>query len=183
MHPESSNSSTLAGLMDHIVAKHHSFCRQELVRIRALFKETVSKHARQHPELKRMESLFQSMAKDLDMHLVKEEQTLFPYIARVEETVSRQGAVSWPPFGSVENPIRVMVQEHDQTGRELSEIRRLSHDYSTPPGEAPEDYRDLYSSLQAFERDMIDHVRAEDQLLFPRAVAMEEDACSRRRAE
>ena len=75
-----------------------------------------------------MEALFSTIAKDLLMHLIKEEQTLFPYIARVEEAVQQKLAVSWPPFGTVENPIRMMVLEHDQTGEELKEIGRLSND-------------------------------------------------------
>ncbi len=177
---ENRSGLPLADLMDHIVQRHHTFCRQEVARVGALFKEVTAKHGKGHPELKRMEALFSAISKDLLMHLIKEEQTLFPYIARVEEAVQQKTAVSWPPFGTVENPIRMMVLEHDQTGEELKEMGRLSNGY-TPPASVPEDYAALYDALKAFERDMLEHIHAEDDLLFPRAVAMEEEACARRK--
>jgi regulator of cell morphogenesis and NO signaling len=175
---ESWNDKPLSNLMGHIVEKHHTFCRQELARLSSLFKEVIARHGKDFPELKRMEALFTAMSKELQMHLVKEEQTLFPYIARVEEAVRENAAVSWPPFGTVENPIRMMVLEHDQTGAELKEISRLSNGY-TPPFGALESLPTLYDGLRAFELDMNEHVHAEDHLLFPRAIAMEEQACSR----
>jgi len=178
--PEIWSGKPLVSLMDHIVTTHHTFCRQEVARVGSLFKGTIAKHGKNHPELKRMEALFSAIARDLLMHLIREEQTLFPYITRVEEGVRQKTAISWPPFGTVENPIRMMVLEHDQTGEELKEIARLSNDY-TPPSSGTEDYADLYDALRAFERDMREHIHAEDVLLFPRAVAMEEEACARRK--
>lgn len=174
---DSWNDKSLRELMEHIVARHHTFCRQEMTRIGHLFKEAVSNH-RVVPQLKPMESLFAAMAKDLAMHLIKEEQTLFPYIARVEDAVGQNAPVSWPPFGSVGNPIRMMILEHERTGTELAEIRRLSNSYAVPPG-APELLTTLYEGLRAFDLNMTEHVHAEDHLLFPRAIAMEEQACSR----
>jgi regulator of cell morphogenesis and NO signaling len=175
------NGETLASLMDYIVTRHHSFCRQEVAKLRALFHAAIASHGKDRPELKRMAALFHSLARDLEMHLVKEEQTLFPYIASVEETVSQQGKASWPRFGSVENPIQMMLLEHDQTGRELKELRRLGNQYALPADAASEDYRALYDGLKALELDMMDHVHAEDNLLFPRAIAMEAEACSRQK--
>jgi regulator of cell morphogenesis and NO signaling len=175
---EAWNNKPLIDLMNHIVEVHHAFCRQEVARLSSLFKEAIARHGKDHSELKKMETLFGKMARDLQMHLVKEEQTLFPYIARVEETVKQNAPVSWPAFGTVENPIRMMVLEHDQTGQELSQIRRLSNNY-TPPSGAPEPLATLYDGLQAFDLDMTEHTHAEDRLLFPRAIAMEEQACTR----
>jgi regulator of cell morphogenesis and NO signaling len=154
----------LVSLMDHIVTTHHTFCRREVARVGSLFKGVIARHGKDHPELKRMEALFSTIARDLLMHLIREEQTLFPYITRVEEAVRQKTAVSWPPFGTVENPIRMMVLEHDQTVEELTD-----------------DYADLYDALRAFDRDMREHIHAEDDLLFPRAVAMEEEACARQK--
>lgn len=172
------HARTLSGLMNHIVETHHAFCRRGTAQLGSLFKEA-AKHGKDFPQLKRMEALFAAMAKDLRMHLVKEEQTLFPYIARVEQTDVEKSPVSWPAFGTVENPIRVMVEEHVQTDHELSEIRRLTGGY-TPPSGAPGPVIALYEGLRAFDRDMSEHIHAEDRLLFPRAVAMEQEACSGR---
>ena len=173
---DSWNDKPLRELMEHIVANHHAFCRREMARIGTMFKEAANTGGQ--PELKRMESLFAAMAKDLAMHLIKEEQTLFPYIARVEEAAGRDVPISWPPFGTVGNPIRMMILEHEQTGTELAEIRSLSRDFTPPPG-APEAVAALYDSLRSFDRDMSEHIDSEDHLLFPRAIEMEARACSR----
>ncbi len=177
---ENWNVRSLASLIEHIVETHHVFCRQEVVRLASLFKEVIDTHGKDHPELKRIQTLFFKMSRDLSMHLLKEEQTLFPYIARVEEAVARKVSVSWPPFGTVENPIRMMVLEHDQTDEEIKEIRNLSKDY-TPPADACDRYTALYDGLAAFDRDMQRHIHFENNLLFPRAVAMEEEACTRQK--
>jgi len=170
----------LSDLINHIVDTHHAFCRHELAKLSLLFKEAITRHGKDLPELKRLEALFAKMAKDLQMHLVKEEQTLFPYIARVEDAVQHNAPVSWPAFGTVENPIRMMVMEHDQTGDELRQIRRLSNNYAPPLG-ATESLAALYDSLRTFDRDMAAHIYAEDRLLFPRAIAIEEQACTRKK--
>ena len=174
---ENWNDRSLASLIEHIVETHHVFCRREVVRLAALFKEVIDKHGKDHPELKRIQALFFKMSRDLSMHLLKEEQTLFPYITRVEEAVGRNNPVSWPQFGTVENPIRMMVLEHDQTDEEIKEIRKLSKEY-TPPADASDRYAALYEGLAAFDRDMQRHIDFENNLLFPRAVAMEEQACT-----
>ena len=171
------NVKPLASLIDHIVQTHHSFCRQEAARIAVLFKEAIQEQGKSHPELKRIRDLFFLMSRDLLMHLQKEEQTLFPYIARVEEAVAQDAPVSWPPFGTVGNPIRMMVLEHVKTDDEMNQIRDLSNNY-TPPEGACDSYSSLYKSLSAFDLDMQGHIHAEDNLLFPRAVSMEEEACT-----
>ncbi|HEY7389442.1 MAG TPA: hemerythrin domain-containing protein [Bryobacteraceae bacterium] len=175
---EAWNGKPLIELMNHIVEMHHSFCRREAARLSSLFKQTIAAHSKNYAELKKMEALFARMAKDLEMHLLKEERTLFPYIARVEAAIQQNDAVTWPPFGTVENPIRMMVLEHDQTGEELSHIRRLTNNYILS-SDAPEPVAALYDGLRSFEQDMNRHIHAEDHLLFPRAVAMEEQACTR----
>lgn len=168
----------LSSLIDHIVQTHHAFCRREVLRLTVLLREVLNKHARSHPELVRIQTLFSRMSSDLSMHLLKEEQTLFPYITRVEDTVTRGIPVSWPPFGTVQNPIRMMILEHNQTGEEIEQIRKLSSEY-TPPGDACGRYATLWSGLEAFDRNMQEHVQLEDNLLFPRAIEMEEQACAK----
>ena len=175
--PKNWNERSLASLIEHIVETHHVFCRREVVRLAPLFKEVIDMHGKDHPELKLLQTLFFKMSRDLSMHLLKEEQTLFPYITRVEEAVDRNNPVSWPPFGTVENPIRMMVLEHDQTDEEIKEIRKLSKEY-TPPADACDRYTALYEGLAAFDRDMQRHIDFENNLLFSRAVAMEERACT-----
>lgn len=176
--PENWRSRSLTDLMEHIVRTHHAYCRREIAEIAPFFKQAIIQQGNSHPELKRIHNLFLQMTRDLLMHLLKEEQTLFPYIARVEDAVSKGVPVSWPPFGTVENPIRMMVLEHVKTDDEIEQMRKLSNDY-TPPRDACEAYLALYCRLAAFDHDMLRHIDCENNILFPRAAAMEEEACNR----
>lgn len=177
---DDSRDASLSNLMERIVQTHHAYCRNEVLAMAPLFKEAIEKQGNSHPELKRIHNLFLQMKQDLLMHLLKEEQTLFPYIARVEDAVASEMPVSWPPFGTVENPIRMMVLEHLKTDDELGQIRKLSNEYQ-PPADACEALSALYERLAAFDRDMQRHIDCENNDLFPRAAAMEDEACSRQK--
>jgi len=165
--------SSLSSLMAHIVEKHHAYCRQELDRVEQLLQTTVRSHRDRHPELRRIQTLFAKLSSDLKQHLLKEEQTLFPMIARMEEAHSRKAALPRLPFGTIAHPIRMMVLEHDVGGKELEEIRKLSSSY-TVPSDGSESYQVLYQRLREFEEDMQRHVYLEDHRLFPRAVSLEQ---------
>jgi len=173
--PSEWNEASLGSLMKHIVEKHHAYCRNELERLEPLLAAVTRRHGEKHPELRRIQSLFLKMGNDLKQHLLKEEQTLFPMIARMEEARDRQATPPRFPFGTIANPIRMMVLEHDTGNRELDEIRKLSSSYQVPPdGDA--DYGELLQRLKDFEQDMKQHVFLEDEQLFARAVTLEERA-------
>lgn len=169
------NEASLSDLMKHIIEKHHAYCRQELESLDPLLTAVIREHGERHPELRRIQSLFVKMGNDLKQHLLKEEQTLFPMIARMEEARTRQMAPPRFPFGTIANPIRMMTLEHDTGNRELDEIHKLSSNYQVPP-EGDADYQELMQRLKDFEQDMKRHVFLEDEKLFPRAVAIEESA-------
>ncbi len=107
------------------------------------------------------------------MHLVKEEQTLFAYISRMEEAAVRGVPFPRPTYGTVENPVRMMLIEHDYAGAALHKMRELEANHQPPP-DACNAYRALYEEFQSLESDMHLHVHLENNLLFPRAVAMED---------
>ena len=103
---------------------------------------------------------------------MKEEQVLFPYIARMEGSVLAGEPVPPAMFGTVVNPVRMMMQEHDSAGDVLRSLRAVTKDY-TLPEDACISYRTLYQALQGFEADLHQHIHLENNILFPRAVAME----------
>lgn len=175
------NEESLGDLMKHIIEKHHAYCRQELESLDPLLTAVIRKHGERHPELRRILCLFHKMGNDLKQHLLKEEQTLFPMIARMEDARTHQMAPPRFPFGTIANPIRMMVLEHDTGNRELDEIRKLSSNYQVPSGEAA-DYQELMQRLQDFEQDMKRHVFLEDEKLFPRAVALEDGIAAKARS-
>jgi regulator of cell morphogenesis and NO signaling len=66
-----------------------------------------------------------------------------------------------------------MVSEHDAAAEQLREIRRLSSDF-TPPADACVTYRTLYEALEGLEKDLHEHIHLENNILFPKAIEMEE---------
>jgi regulator of cell morphogenesis and NO signaling len=148
------------------------FVRRETPRLGALLAKAVARHATAHPELKRIEELFVAIGQELSTHLMKEEQILFPYIQRMEQSIQAGGEVPPPFFGSVRRPIANMIAEHDDAGALLSQIRSLTNDYIAPADACPT-LLALYRGLEEFERDLHHHVHLENNILFPKAVEME----------
>ena len=162
----------LAELIAHINATHHKFVRQETARLAPLFDKVCGVHANNHPELLEMRETFGDLAGELAVHLMKEENVLFPYIVRMEEAVIQKELVLPPPFGSVQNPIAMMMHEHDSAGDALRALRAASGGYAAPP-DACVSYQTLYKALAEFEADLHQHIHLENNILFPRAIEME----------
>jgi regulator of cell morphogenesis and NO signaling len=159
-------------LTRYIVRHHHSYVRAQLPVITARLERLVGVHGARHPELQEIAARFGRLANELAMHMMKEEQVLFPYIRSLVASVD-QGLPAVPnPFGSVRNPIRMMEKEHQTAGDDLVEIRRLTSDYSVP-ADGCTTYRVCFDELAAFDRDLRQHVHLENNVLFPRAVALE----------
>lgn len=170
--PVAAQSGTLTELIDYIIDKHHTFTRAEMERINVLLEKVCSKHGEHHPEVVRVRALFHKLCDDLKPHMYKEEAVLFPYIKAMEGGISRKTAMPYAPFGTVNNPVRMMMSEHDTAGDILRELRVLTADYDAPV-DACMSYRALYDALEGFERDLHQHIHLENNVLFPRAVEME----------
>ena len=163
----------LAALARHIVEKHHSFTRRELARLEPLFNKVCAAHGDRHPELAQMQTVFHALSAELQSHMMKEEHILFPYLSAMEQAVLSGRPCPRPMFGTVKNPVRMMTLEHDSAGDALRDLRLASGNYSVPL-DACVSYSELYRGLQAFEADLHTHIHLENNLLFPRALAMEE---------
>jgi regulator of cell morphogenesis and NO signaling len=162
----------LSALTAYIVDKHHVFTKQELTRLEQLLGKVCSVHGQNHAELLRLRTLFQSLSQELIPHMLKEEQMLFPYINRLEEAASQGQAVLPPFFGTVGNPVRIMMLEHESAGEVLREMRALTGNYTVPP-DGCISYQTLYQALAAFEEDLHEHIHLENNILFPGAEEVE----------
>ena len=163
----------LATICDHIVRTHHAYIRNELPRLQFLAKKVVARHGNHHAELPEIQRLIEEVGSDLISHLAKEEMMLFPYISNLERNFATCGPTSFGCSGSVHNPISVMMVEHDGAGEITAQIRELSHNYTPPIGACPT-YRGFYQALLEFEQDLHQHVHLENNILFPRAIELEE---------
>ena len=166
-------SQPLAALIAHIQSTHHKYTREEIARLGPLFEKVYSVHGKNHPELLEIRELFRNLAQELAAHMMKEEVVLFPYIAGMEAAVTKNEAITRPPFGSVRNPVSMMEHEHDSAGNALRAIRSATNGYSAP-ADSCVSYQTLYRALAIFEGDLHQHIHLENNILFPRALALEE---------
>ncbi len=162
----------LTDLVNHIINTHHNYVKSETPRLEALIAKVCGVHGKNHPELLEVQKVFRGLGGELSMHMMKEENILFPYLIRMEQTIQSGRHAGRPPFGSVENPIHMMMMEHDSAGEALRELRRLTADYA-PPADACISYKTLYNALRDYETDLHQHIHLENNILFPRAVEME----------
>ena len=165
-------AAPLAGLIAHIRTAHHKYTREEIARLGPLFDKVCSVHGKNHPELDAMRDTFGGLAQELTMHMMKEEMMLFPYIVRMEEAAIEKAPVVPAPFGSVRNPVLMMMHEHDSAGDALRSLRQASNGYAAPAG-ACTSFQTLYRALAEFEADLHQHIHLENNILFPRAIEME----------
>ena len=163
----------LTELIDHILDHHHVYTKQEMEQLSPLMEKVAHKHGEHYPYLIEMNRVFQNICDDLGPHMMKEENVLFPYIKRLEENSSNSTRGSLPPFGTVRNPVRMMRMEHDEVGSLLAKMRDLTNDYELPDGACPS-FTALYHRLEVLERDLHQHIHLENNVLFPRAVDLEQ---------
>ncbi len=167
------NAMSLAALSDHIVRCHHDFTREEDARIAALLDKVCGVHGRNHPELLQVREVFSRLKSELEAHMLKEERMLFPYISLMESAYGFGLPCPPAPFGSTRNPVAVMISDHDAAAEMLKEIRELTDDL-TLPGDACMSYRSLFSALGGLDKDIRQHIHLENNILFPKAIAMED---------
>jgi regulator of cell morphogenesis and NO signaling len=159
-------------LIDHIVTTHHAYVKSELPRLAMLAQKVVKAHGDTQPHLLALQSTLAKLDDELTHHLMKEEQVLFPYIAALETAIDAGSALPDACFGSVAQPIAMMTSEHDVAGELLREIEQLSNGFTPPMGACPT-YLGYYAGLKEFQQDLHQHIHLENNILFPRAIAME----------
>ncbi len=166
---ESWSTMGLAELVDHLESTHHAYLWAEMPRLSALLDKVVSVHGERHPELAAINECYTTIRADLEPHLAKEERVLFPMIRELAT------ASSTPSFhcGSLQNPISVMLSEHDTVGDLLRQLRRLTDGYQ-PPADGCGSYVALFAGLEQLEADTHLHIHKENNVLFPAVAQVEQ---------
>lgn len=159
-------------LIDYIEKKHHRYVEQQIPILKQYLNKLCRVHGERHPELLDILEHFNASAGELSMHMKKEELVLFPWIRKMSSGNLNDSTVEPPHFGTVKNPIKMMMNEHDNEGERFRKIAQLSNDY-TPPTDACNTYRVTFSLLQEFEDDLHRHIHLENNILFPKSEILE----------
>ncbi len=159
-------------LIDYIINNHHHYIRNITPLVSDLSAKVVAAHSANHPELIKISEIFSSLSKELNQHLMKEEQILFPYIKNLVNVKNNKSKFELPYFSTVANPIKMMEAEHISAGDEMNEIRELSKNYQIPQ-DACNTFKVFYNELKEFEEDLHKHVYLENNILFPKSIELE----------
>lgn len=159
-------------LIDYIINTHHRYLRSAMPSLTVYSKKVAKVHGNEHPEVIEVARVFEQLVNELDPHLLKEEEILFPYIRQMVHTQRLGQPVSASHFGTVSNPVQMMEVEHEEVGEMMRIISELTNQY-TPPADACNTYRVLYAGLKEFEEDLHQHVHLENNILFKKATELE----------
>lgn len=166
------NSWPLDLLVNYIEKTHHRYVEEKTPIILQFLDKLASVHGSNHPELLQINELFQGCAEELAQHMKKEELILFPYIKKMMDATISHESIQPPHFGTVNNPITMMMEEHDAEGERFRTIAALTNNYM-PPEDACNTYRVAFAMLEEFEQDLHKHIHLESNILFPKTKALE----------
>ena len=166
------NSWKLDFLTDHILNVHHQYVEESSPLLLQYAKRVNHVHGHHYTELAEIEALVLQVVQAMAGHQRKEELILFPFIKKLVKAEREGGEVPTVHFGSVENPIKMMEDEHEEAGEIMRKIAELSNNY-TPPQGACNTYRAFFAKLDEFEQDLHQHIHLENNILFPKALNLE----------
>ncbi|HLW14602.1 MAG TPA: iron-sulfur cluster repair di-iron protein [Flavobacteriaceae bacterium] len=169
---EDYNNWPLDQLADYIQNTHHRFTEAKITELKPLLVALVDKHSDTNPEVIELQKVFEISAGDMASHMKKEELVLFPFIRKMIKTKKSHDQISVPHFGTVQNPVNMMLHEHDEQSKLLRKMIELTNNF-TLPKDACDTFKTAYASLKAFDTDMHKHIHLENNILFPKAVALE----------
>ncbi len=168
------NSLPLDLLADYVEKKHHRYVEERTPELKQYLEKLCSVHGKNHPELFKITEQFNQSAGELAMHMKKEELILFPFIRKMVVSKQKKEKVISPQFGTVENPIKAMMAEHDTEGERFKKIAELTDNYTTP-ADGCNTYRLTYSLLKEFQDDLHLHIHLENNILFPKSLELEKE--------
>ncbi len=157
----------LGFLADYIYNVHHRYIRENGPIIEQLVDKVAMRHGQEHQELLQLAVGMHGFMADLYDHLRKEEEALFPLLKQLEKG-EKDG------MNRVSIPVRAMEQEHEAAGGELRAFRALTKNYRLPAN-ACNSYTYLYEKIKEFENDLFQHIHLENNILFPKAVKLEQE--------
>ena len=161
-------------LADYIEKRHHQYVENKILEIKPYLDKICKVHGDRHPELFDIQNEFQVASGELAAHMKKEEFILFPFVRKMVKAKQDGVKINAPFFGSVQNPVHMMMDEHSVEGDRFSKIDELSSHY-TPPADGCNTYKVTFALLKEFEEDLHLHIHLENNILFPKTMAMEKE--------
>ncbi|MGE0771933.1 MAG: iron-sulfur cluster repair di-iron protein [Cyclobacteriaceae bacterium] len=173
-HSTDFDSWPIVAVASYVERVHHKYVEDNVPLIKQYLSKLCQVHGARHPELFRINEEFHLSSGELATHMKKEELMLFPYIRKIASTQTKNSKLdAHPLFETIANPITAMMEEHAVEGGRFEKISQLTNGY-VPPADACNTYRVTYAMLEEFEQDLHLHIHLENNILFPKAIALEQ---------
>jgi regulator of cell morphogenesis and NO signaling len=160
-------------LIDYIIKRHHTYVEEKTPLIKSYLHKICEVHGARHPELQKVREIFFEIGGELAIHMKKEELILFPFIKKLSQANNTKTPVTSSLFGSVSNPVDMMKEDHAVEGDKFRRLAALTNNYLIP-ADACNTFAVTYQFLDEFEKDLHLHIHLENNILFPKAIQLEQ---------
>lgn len=162
-------------LSDYILNVHHRYLNKALPEIKEQTTKFLDGHRKKFPELEEIEIIIKKFLREIPPHMKQEEEIFFPYIKQIFYAHKNKESYARLLIRTLRKPLEeVMLKEHETTGLNLYRLRIITNDY-TPPENACLSHRVTFSKLKELDNDLVQHIHLESNILFPKAIAMEQE--------
>ena len=162
-------------LADYIVNVHHQYLKATLPSIVACLNLFLEGHRKKYPQLQELQPMLKKMHDAFMVHMQQEEEIFFPYIKQVFYAHKNRESYARLLIRTLRKPLEeVMQKEHESTGANLHRLRTITSNY-TPPENACLAHKVTFSKLHELDNDLVQHIHLESNILFPKAIAMEQE--------
>lgn len=159
-------------IIEYLKHSHFLFVKHKLPYIAGLVESFKAHHDEYQVVERDLKIVLPLFIEDFIAHIYQEEDTLFRFIQTLERASKGKFIPTRLYYVLEKNSVQKFAMEHDVHEDEMEGIRRITKDYAVN-NTTPLHVKVLYSELKAFEKSLITHARIENDILFPKAMALE----------
>jgi regulator of cell morphogenesis and NO signaling len=161
-------------LIDFLIHIHHAYLYRTLPALSATLESFTVGHQAKYPELTTVTALFSGLSGTLMQHTRQEDEVIFPYIKQIDSVYRRKESYGNLFVRTLRKPLHNTRKEHLKIRDLLSELQRVTNHF-TAPDNACINYQVIYQKLEELYNNLIQHKYLEDEVLFPKALAIEQN--------
>src|SRR5215204_3939892 len=162
-------------LTDYILNVHHRYLKKALSETKEQVSKFLDDHRKKFPELEEIEVIINQFIREIPPHMKQEEEIFFPYIKQIYHAHKHRESYARLLIRTLRKPLEeVMQKEHEITGSNLNKLRRITNNY-THPEKACITHKITFAKLKELDKDLVQHIHLESNILFPKAIKMEQE--------
>ena len=162
-------------LTDYILNVHHRYLKKALPETKEQTAKFLAGHRKKFPELEEIENIMDRFMKEMPPHMKQEEEIFFPYIKQIFHAYKHHESYARLLIRTLRKPLEeVMLKEHETTGSNLHRLRTITNDYSAPANSCIT-HKITFAKLKELDKDLVQHIHLESNILFPKAIKMEQE--------